>query len=80
MTGDGTLSGGTLAVVFPETLPGVAADYTVIITEAANYAYASAVATTGFTANGTGSDTFTWILVRHTNATVSGGPPGVSVP
>jgi len=78
LTGNTTLSGGTATVVFGEELPGVDADYQVL-SNAANFIDATVVATTGFTLNGSGSDVVNWAVIRNSDATVSGGPPGPSV-
>lgn len=68
--GSVTLSSGTATVVFAKTLPGVAADYIVLSGGSANHSYASSVATTGFTMNGTSSQVVSYIVVRVSNATV----------
>lgn len=57
--GSGTLSGGTLAVLFNQRFP-VAPQVLLQNNTAANAMFASAITTTGFTANGTGTNAFTW--------------------
>lgn len=65
-----TLSSGTATVTFPQTLSGVAADYIVLTGGSAAHSYASSFAVTGFTMNGTGSQTVWYAVVRVTGATV----------
>jgi len=65
-----TLTGATLAVAFGKTLPGVNADYIVLCNGSSAYAFASAVTTSGFTANGTAGNTVVFAVVRVSNATV----------
>lgn len=72
-SGTVTLVGGVKAVLFPDTLPGLNSDYIVIAGGSANYAYATLVTTTGFTMNGTGTQTVSYIVVRVDNATVTTG-------
>lgn len=74
-SGTATLSSGTYAVVFPQTLPGVAADYIVLCNGQANYAYGASLTTTGFTATGTGSQVVSFAVIRVTGATVVPTPP-----
>ena len=69
--GSVTLSSGTATVKFPSTLPGVAADYIVLMGGSASHSYATSVAVTGFTANGTGSEVPSYIVVKVNNATVT---------
>ena len=60
--GSGTLSGGTLAVTFPDAFSQTAG---VIVqcqdTTDGSAIYPSSVTATGFTANGTGSNTFNYV-------------------
>lgn len=69
-SGSVTLSSGTATVTFPTTLPGSASDYIVISGGSAAYSYASSVATTGFTMNGTGSQVVSYIVAKISGATV----------
>lgn len=69
-SGTVTLDSGTATVVFGKELPGVDADYIVIANGGAAHAYATLVTTEGFTMNGTGSQTISYIVVRVSNATV----------
>ena len=68
-SGKVTLSGGTASVVFPQELAGVNADY-IVICNGAHNSYATSVTVNGFTANGTGTDVVSFIVVKLTNATV----------
>lgn len=65
-----TLAGGTASVVFPQALPGVAADYMVLCGGSAAFAAASALTVNGFTMTGTGTQTVFFAVVKLTNATV----------
>ena len=60
--GNGTLSSGTLAVTFQTAFKTILEVFLQDKT-AANAMYPSALATSGFTANGTGADTFGWMAV-----------------
>lgn len=78
--GSATFSASTTkAVTLPSTLPGVAADYIVIVTgqtTAANVYKVSSITTSGFTitSNNSNSDVVGYIVVRVTNATVTSFP------
>lgn len=58
-TGEGTLSGGTLAVTFAKRFP-TTPKVIVSPNSAANAVRAHTISAAGFTAAGTGTDTFTW--------------------
>lgn len=73
-SGTVTLSSGTATVTFPNTLPGSASDYIVISGGSAAHSYASSVAVTGFTMNGTGSQVVSYIVVRLPTSTVDDFP------
>jgi len=62
--GRGTLSTGTLAVTFQQAFSALLEVFLIDKT-AANAMYPSAMGTTGFTANGTTSDTFGWLAVGY---------------
>ena len=69
----------TAVVTLPQTLPGVNADYMVLVTgqtTAANSFKVSSVTTSGFTvtANNSNSDTVGYCVVRLTNASVTSFP------
>jgi hypothetical protein len=70
LSGSVVLSGSTGAVTFPRTLSGSASDYLVLCNGSSAYAYASSVATTGFTANGTSGNTVVYAVIRRSDATV----------
>lgn len=70
LSGSVVLVGGTASVSFPKTLSGSSSDYIVLCNGSSAYAYASSVSTTGFTANGTGTNTVSYAVIRTTNATV----------
>jgi hypothetical protein len=68
--------GGSIAVTFPTTLPGVAGDYVALATSTNATAHAtnvSALSTTALTIVGTASDVVNYIVVRVNNATVTVG-------
>jgi hypothetical protein len=60
--GNGTLSTGTLAVTFQKAYATILEVWLQDKT-GANPMYPSAVGTSGFTANGTGSDNFSWLAI-----------------
>lgn len=62
--GNDTLSAGTKAVTFQKAFSGLLEVFLIDKT-AANAMYPSALGTTGFTANGTGSDTFGWLAIGY---------------
>ena len=62
LQGIGTLSGGAVAVTFVETFIAIPAVF-LQDTTAANAMYPTVVTRTGFTANGTSSDTFNWMAI-----------------
>ena len=68
-----TMTGATNAITFPQTLPGVAADY-MVVASAAHAAQGTSMATTGFTLNGTSADVVSYIVVRVSAATVASYP------
>lgn len=70
LAGTVTLSTGTASVVFPQALSGSASDYIVLTQGDANHSYPSSLTTSGFTANGTGSQVVRYAVIRVNNATV----------
>lgn len=60
--GNGTLSAGTLAVTFQQAFKTILEVFLQDKT-AANAMYPSGLSTTGFTANGTTTDTFAWMAI-----------------
>lgn len=64
---------GTYAFSFPQALPGANSDY-IVLTNAPAHSWATAITTSGFTANGTNGQTVSFAVVRVSNATVTSYP------
>jgi len=71
LSGKVTLSGGTATVTFPQTLPGVDADYIVLTGGGSSYSYGTSLTVDNMTVNGSGSQVISYVIVRVTGATVA---------
>ncbi len=75
LAGSWTLAGTSDEIVFPQPLPGVAADYIVITqSNAGTHSWASSFDVDGFTLNGTDTNVVAYAVIRVNNASVTAYP------
>ena len=67
MRGTYTLSGGSVAVTYPQEIVENVDIVVLCQSDTANHQYPTSITVTGFTANGTGSDTGNYIVLGTAN-------------